>query len=112
MVGQLSVVKKNYPRYAKYAKADINEILGAEAVKSAQKFEAKQFKSQLFLNEGKGTFRAVDLPLEAQIAPIMAARIYNIDGKDGMEIILTGNFSGAETETGVYDAFNWCCTQI
>ncbi len=106
MVSQLSFVKKNYPRYSKYAKATVTDIFGEKAVSEANKLEAKEFKSKLFLNDGAGNFKAVDLPIEAQISPIMAAQIYNFDGKPGSEIFLSGNFSGAETETGVYDGFN------
>jgi len=106
MVGQLSFVKKNYPRYAKYANATVSDIFGAKAIQEATKLEAREFKSQLFLNNGNGNFSANDLPEEAQIAPIMAGQIYNFDGQPGSEIFLSGNFSGAETETGVYDGFN------
>ena len=106
MVGQLSFVKKNYPRYSKYAKATITDIFGKKAVNEATKFEAKSFKSQLFVNNGNGKFDAIDLPDAAQVAPIMAAQVYNFDGKPGSEIFLSGNFSGADTETGIYDGFN------
>ena len=58
------------------------------------------------LNDGKGNFTLVGLPLEAQLSPIfgIVATDYNHDGKT--DLLLTGNFFDVLPEIGRYDANN------
>jgi enediyne biosynthesis protein E4 len=103
---QISKIKKNYPRYEKYGTATVEDIFTKSAVASAARLDAKTFKTTYFENDGKGNFTAKSLPYEAQMAPVknILSDDFNKDGNS--DILLIGNDSSAETETGVYDAFN------
>lgn len=103
---QISKIKKNYPRYEKYGTATVEDIFTKSAIASAQRLDAKTFKTTYFENDGKGNFTAKILPTETQMAPVTNLLVddFNKDGND--DILLIGNDSGADTETGVYDAFN------
>ena len=103
---QISKIKKNFPRYAKYGTATIEDIFTKKAIDSAQRLDAKTFQTTYFENNGKGNFTAKALPSETQMAPVtnLLSDDFNKDGNT--DILLIGNHSGAEPETGVYDAFN------
>ncbi len=103
---QISKIKKNYPRYAKYGTATVEDIFTKSEVSKAQKLEAKNFHTSYFENDGKGNFSSKALPSETQMAPVtnLITDDFNKDGHT--DILLIGNKYGAEPETGVYDAFN------
>ncbi len=106
MVKQISKVKKNYPRYAKYAKATMNEIFANMDLESAQKLVAHQLTTAYFENLGDGKFRQLALPTEVQLAPVKHILADDFNGDNKQDLLLVGNDYGAEPETGVYDAFN------
>ncbi len=104
LMKQIPKIKKNYPRYAMYGKATVEEIFTKDAVQSAQRLDAKTFYTSYFENNGKGNFTAKNFPMEAQMAPVnnLLAEDFNSDGH--LDILMIGNKYGAEPETGVYDA--------
>ena len=66
-------VLKRYPRTTTYARATLGEILGEERLAAAQRFEATEFRSGVFLGQADGTYRFSPLPRIAQIAPCRAS---------------------------------------
>jgi enediyne biosynthesis protein E4 len=106
LVKQVSKVKKKFPTYAKYASATFEEVFSEEELKAAMKLETKLLSSTYFENLGDGTFKAIELPNEVQMAPVTNILISDVNDDGKSDIIMVGNNSGAETETGVYDAFN------
>lgn len=102
---QVRSIKKKYPRYRAYSSATVKDIIGD--LSTAQKYEAYCMSSSYFENQ-KGKFKRTDLPLYAQFAPAKCI-IVNDFNKDGIpDLLVAGNDSGAETETGIYDA----CTGV
>ncbi len=98
---QVPMIKKKYSRYAAYSKATIQEVFG-DALSSAIKLETFVLNSSLFTNE-KGKFTRTDLPNEAQIAPIRCMIIDDLNKDGNLDVLLSGNDRGFETETGVFD---------
>lgn len=103
---QVPKVKKKFPRYAKYANAPIEEVFSKEELKDAQKMDARILHTCYFENTGGGKMKLKVLPTEAQFAP--ATTLFSDDfDKDGhTDLLLAGNTSTAEPESGVYDAGN------
>lgn len=99
---QVRSIKNKFPRYKAYSNANMKDLFGSDLEK-AQKYEAYCMASSYFENQ-KGKFKRSDLPIYAQFSPVKCI-IVNDFNKDGFQdLLLAGNDSGAETETGVYDA--------
>jgi hypothetical protein len=62
-------VLKRYPRNDFYARATLEEILGADKLASARRFSATELRSGAFLRQPDGTFLFQPLPRVAQISP-------------------------------------------
>lgn len=103
---QVPKVKKKFPTYASYASATVEQVFSEGELKDAMKLEAKVLTSTYFENNGDGTFKAIALPNEAQVAPVTNILLMDVNDDANQDIILVGNNAGAETETSVYDAFN------
>ena len=105
LILQVPGVKRNFNRYATYARADINQVFPKEKVSKAKQLEARMMSSVLLKNEG-GNFSITKLLPEAQIAPTYEILTSDFNGDGNMDALLVGNNDAAETETGVYDASN------
>jgi hypothetical protein len=106
LVKQVPKVKKKFPTYAKYASATIQDVFSEKEIEDALKLETKVLTSTYFENNGDGTFRPIEFPNEVQMAPVTNLFVTDVNDDGNQDIIMVGNNSGAETETGVYDAFN------
>ena len=103
LVGQLPQLRKKYLFFRNYRRQRVEDILPAGALKSATALTAATTESVCFVNDS-GVFRAVPLPLEAQLAPIFATLTDDFDGDGTVDLLLGGNFHWAKPEVGIYDA--------
>jgi hypothetical protein len=76
-------VLKRYPKNDYYARATLEEILGADRVASARRMAATELRSGVLLRGPDGMFRFSPLPRLAQVAPLqgLAAGDFNGDGR-------------------------------
>ena len=81
-----SILRK-YPRTDAYAKATLQEILGAKLT-TGVKYTATELRSGVFLSQADGTYRFEPLPHLAQIAPLQGIVAGDFDG-DGLADIYT-----------------------
>ena len=103
LVKQLPLVKKKFRRYSDYANASLTEVLGSAELKDALTLETNTFSTTYFRND-KGSFKAIQLPMAAQMSITYGIEIFDIN-KDGQkDIILVGNDLGFDAETGPLDA--------
>ena len=81
----LPSVLKRFPRNDAYAVATLAEIVGADRLAAARRYEATELRSGVFLSQPDGTFRFEPLPRIAQISPLqgMAAGDFTGDGRAG-----------------------------
>ncbi len=100
---QMPFLKEKYPKYSDFASASLEEIYGAEMLDEALKFKAVDFASKVFLSDGD-SFQAEDLPLEAQLAPINAMVLKDLNADGYPDLIGLGNHYITEPETPRYDA--------
>jgi len=100
---QLPHLANKIPSYAEFAINDLEGILGP-ALKSALHYEANEFRSGIFLNEGNGAFIFSSFPNVVQQSPINSILYEDFDG-DGIEdLLLAGNNYQSEIETTRADA--------
>jgi hypothetical protein len=104
LIKQIPAMKKKFPNYASYAKADISMVLTPEAKSRSYIAKAFQFNSIYLENKGEGKFQSHPLPIEAQFAPVYGILILDFDHDGYLDILLTGNDYTTEVITGRYDA--------
>lgn len=101
---QLPMVRKKFARYRDFGNAQISNILDAAQLKKTAVYQQVQhFESAIFLQNTDGSFSFSALPLEAQVAPIFATKVLDVNKDGTMDILAVGNNSGVDVETGVYD---------
>ena len=66
--------------------------------KDYTELKAETLSSSCFINNGKGNFKRMDLPAEAQLAPVFSFTPLN------NSYLVTGNFYGVIPYEGRYDA--------
>jgi hypothetical protein len=93
-----------FPTYASFADATIAKMFTPDQRKEALHYEADTFASMYLHNDGKGHFTAAPLPNLAQIAPIRAMVVDDVDGDGQLDLVLAGNLYDAEPNTPRADA--------
>jgi hypothetical protein len=78
------------PTFAAYADATIDRVLGSYAPR-VERRSVITLDHMAFMNRG-GTFDAVALPTEAQLAPAFHASIADFDGDGAEDVFLSQNF--------------------
>lgn len=101
---QIPTINNKFKTYNDFARADLDEILGAEHLKKALHLSADIFYSVYLENKGDGDFNVIKLPNELQIAPIFGFEFMDINKNGKDEIISIGNLYSTEVETVRYDA--------
>jgi hypothetical protein len=104
---QMPFVKEKYETYGSFATASIDEVLDGRMTGS-EILSAQIFESSVFLNNGKGEFRIMHLPLEAQVSPIHDIIVSDFDGDQNPDILAVGNYYNREIETTRSDASIGC----
>jgi len=104
LVQQLPSLKNQYLKYASYKGQRIEDIFAPEVLKRSLVLEAFTLATVALINDGKGGFRIVRLPMEAQFSPVYAITVLDMDGDRKNDILLGGNLYNVKPEAGPYDA--------
>ena len=102
---QMPFVKEKFKNFESFSQAKIEEVLG-EGMNDALFYEAKEFRSGIFINTGGGSFDFEPFGNFAQVSAIKAFKVEDFSGDGVVDILLAGNHYGAEVETARYDASN------
>lgn len=105
MMMQLPGLRKKFPLYSDYAKAKITDLFSSEVLQKAKSITANTFQSAMLLNNGNQPWIISPLCVEAQFAPVFGILVNDYDADGFEDILLSGNFYGAEVINGQYDAF-------
>ncbi|MBK5278921.1 MAG: VCBS repeat-containing protein, partial [Bacteroidia bacterium] len=104
IVSQIPSLKKKYLHYKQYANKSISDIFTPAQLDQAIVLNVFTFESAVWINQGKGTFKKVNLPTQAQFSPVYSILIDDFNGDKNEDILLGGNQHRAKPETGIYDA--------
>ncbi|MES2830236.1 MAG: VCBS repeat-containing protein [Bacteroidota bacterium] len=104
LLDQMSIMRTRYSDYKSYADAGIKDIFKPEELAGVSILKANYLKTAVFLNSGKSTFNSIELPIQAQYAPVYAISVLDYN-KDGIkDLLLCGNISKARLKFGKSDA--------
>jgi hypothetical protein len=95
-------IAQHYPTFASFAKATVPEIVG-EQFRSMKEIRVNVTESMLFINVGS-KFRAQPLPLAAQLSPVFALSVGDIDADGNQDLFLNQNLFSVGKNTSRYDA--------
>jgi hypothetical protein len=98
---KIPVLNKKFILNKDFAGKTLSEIFKNYSLEEAMRFEARHFSSKVFLNQN-GIFKAINLPEEAQFAPIQTICVEDLD-KDGYpDLVLGGNMVETAPYFGAY----------
>ncbi|MBR9920243.1 MAG: VCBS repeat-containing protein [Bacteroidetes bacterium] len=103
LIKQISLLKKDYLYFEPYSTASVQEVFDPVKLQNAQKLEANNMETSLFLNDG-GSFKSTTLPVFSQIAPVNQILMDDLNGDGHTDLLLVGNNFNADVESGPYDA--------
>jgi hypothetical protein len=95
-----------FPTYGSFAEASINQLFTPTQLQQALHYQTDTFASVYLHNDGNGTFTSSALPNLAQIAPIKAIVVRDVDSDGHLDLIVAGNLYDAEPNTPRSDAGN------
>lgn len=91
LAAQIPDLKRRFKKNDDYARATIAEVLGAEKLAAAQRYEATELRSGIFLSQPDGTYRFSPLPWMAQVAPLQGVVAGDFDGDGRADIVAVQN---------------------
>jgi hypothetical protein len=104
LVNQMPHLKKEILKYESYQGKTMEELFSPEVLERSIVHEVVQLASVALRNRGDGTFEVIELPREAQYAPVYAIAIGEYTGDNIPDVVLGGNLHGVKPEVGRYDA--------
>jgi hypothetical protein len=104
LVSNIPILKKKYLKFKNYGNQGLTDIFTPEQMRGAITSTAAYLGNAVLLSKPDGTYQLVQLPNEAQFAPLYGLCTGDFD-KDGFaDIVAGGNFLGSKPEFGYIDA--------
>jgi hypothetical protein len=104
MLDQMSMMRTRYSDYKSYADGTITEIFTGDELNGSVILKANCLKTALFINNGKGRFKEMPLPVQAQYSPVYTITALDYDKDGHKDLLLCGNISRARLKFGNSDA--------
>jgi hypothetical protein len=101
--GQMPFIKKKFPTYNEFGAATLSQVYGDQLDKALH-YNANTFGTTYFENDGKGHFKLIELPIEAQFSSVNDILIDDFNQDGFKDIVLGGNLYASEVETPRNDA--------
>ncbi len=105
LLSQMPSLKKKLLFYKDYSKMSIEDLFSKEVLADAKQFQVNLLSSIVLLSDQNG-YKRVELPMEAQYAPIYALSISDFDNDGIDDLIAGGNQYLVKPQFGRLDASN------
>jgi enediyne biosynthesis protein E4 len=96
-------ILRRYPRNDDFARASLEDILGAPRLAAATRLAATELRSGVFLSQPDGTHRFEPLPRLAQIGPIFGVVVGDFDGDGHLDLYGVQNSYAPTPAIGRFD---------
>jgi hypothetical protein len=103
LVKQLPYLKKKFLKYKDYRDVKVEDIVSPALKNQTTELRIDELQSMVLINNAN-KFSLNALPAEAQISPIEAFLIEDVNEDGFSDILLAGNLAAVQTELGPYDA--------
>ena len=104
MIGQIPAMKGRFKNYEDYANVTFEEAFLPEELEGAMVVKSQTFQSVYLENKGDGKFEIHNLAIEAQMGPVQAFHVMDIDTDGNLDILLVGNDYSFDASVGNQDA--------
>jgi len=101
---QYPAIRRKFPRYEKFSRATLSEMFSEEQLLGVVKKSVQTFSSAYLLNNGDGTFKFNNLPIQAQFSEVHGILPIDIDEDGNLDLIISGNQYGTDVSQGRSDA--------
>lgn len=101
LLKQMPYLGKRYPNFKSYATQKMEDIFSPEQLSGGLVYTAVEMRSGVIWNEGDGRFRFSPLPLEAQLSPIYAFYVSDVNEDGAVDILAGGNQHRMKPEIGI-----------
>jgi len=103
IVAAIPSVGRRFPTNDQFSAATLPEILGAEKLAAAQRFDATELRNGVLLSQSDGRYRWEPLPRMAQISPFQGIVAGDFDGDGRADIYAVQNSYAPSPITGRFD---------
>lgn len=103
LISQVPKFKKKFLEYKDYAGVPVQRMLSQEEWKGSQRLQINTMES-MWLENDNGTLVPHFLPTAAQMSPVYAAAMLDVDGDGILDMVLGGNLYEVQPQWGRYDA--------
>jgi enediyne biosynthesis protein E4 len=104
IIKQMSSLRKKFVFYKDYADKSVAEIFDSKLLAQSIKHNFYEPNSVVLINNKEKGFKRNPLPIQAQVAPVFAIHLDDINNDKKLDIILGGNLFSVKPEVGRYDA--------
>jgi hypothetical protein len=104
LLEQVTPLRKKFVKYADYADATIEDVIGEEAMAKSRVLKAETLQSSWLENAGDRKLQLKPLPLMAQSSMINGFIHDDFDGDGANEVLAAGNFFPYRAQLGRSDA--------
>lgn len=97
-------IKSKFPTFKTFAKASLTDVYTEDKLKAAERYEANEFRSGVWMNDGSGRFTWAPFERAAQNAPVFGIAAADFTGDGSVDLFLAQNWVyGPQIETPRYD---------
>ncbi len=84
-------IRRRFPKVNDFARASVDDVFGADAVAAARRWDVAELRSGVLLSTANGPHRFEPLGTEAQVAPVGAVLVDDMDGDGHADLVLGQN---------------------
>lgn len=104
LIAQINAMRIRFKTNEDYATRPFDKSFLPEEIAKAYVVKTSTFASVYMENNGDGTFKLTDLPIEAQVAPVFGMLPIDYDKDGNLDVVIVGNSYATKTDIGNYDA--------
>ncbi|MEM9885895.1 MAG: VCBS repeat-containing protein [Bacteroidota bacterium] len=104
LLKQLVGYRSRFTSYESYANIRMEDLFSQKELSSMDQLEVNYLKTSVLISQSDGTYQWLDLPKEAQYAPIHSIHIFDYNQDQQEDLLLCGNNSRLKLRLGKADA--------